>query len=125
MVRSPLLVALVDDDADVRLALEGLVASADFAVESFASGAAFLQSLASREPDCVVLDLQMPDMSGFEIASALARSHPALPVVAITGYDTSESRSRAKRLKVSDYLPKPVEGDALLAAINAAIGKQR
>src|SRR5262252_7186645 len=102
MALSPSLLALVDDDADVRFALEGLVASAGFAVESFASGAEFLESIKSHEPVCVVLDLHMPGMSGFDVASALARSHPALPVIVITGYDTAEAQSSAQRLGVSD-----------------------
>jgi len=67
------LLAVVDDDADVRVALTRLVSSAGFAVETFASGAEFLHSLEDHEPDCVVLDVHMPEMSGFEIQGALAR----------------------------------------------------
>jgi ActR/RegA family two-component response regulator len=56
------LLAVVDDDADARVALTRLVSSADFAVETFASGAEFLRSVTDHEPDCVVLDLHMPQM---------------------------------------------------------------
>jgi FixJ family two-component response regulator len=116
------LLAVVDDDTDVRVALTRLVSSAGFAVETFASGEAFLRSIEDHEPDCVVLDLHMPEMSGFDVQGALASGHAAVPVVIITGHDTSESRARAIQLGAKAYLCKPVNDEALLAAIGAAIG---
>jgi FixJ family two-component response regulator len=116
------LLAVVDDDADVRVALTRLVSSAGFAVETFASGAAFLRSIEDHEPDCVVLDLHMPEMSGFDVQGALASGHAAVPVVIITGHDTSESRARAIQLGAKAYLCKPVDDETLLSAIGAAIG---
>ena len=115
------LLAVVDDDADVRVALTRLVSSAGFGVETFASGAEFLLSIEDHEPDCVVLDLHMPEMSGFDVQGALAGGHPAIPIVVITGHDTPESRARAIRLGAKDYLCKPVNDEALLAAIGTAI----
>jgi len=116
------LLAVVDDDEDVRTALTRLVSSAGFAVETFPSGAEFLRSLKDHEPDCVVLDLHMPEMSGFDVQGALANAHPAVPVVVITGHDTSESRARAIQLGAKGYLCKPVSDDVLLDAIELAIG---
>ena len=118
------LLAVVDDDADVRVALTRLVASAGFAVETYASGAEFLRSVEDHEPDCVVLDLHMPQVSGFDVQGALAGAHAAVPVVVITGHDTPESRARAVRLGAKGYLCKPVNDEALLAAIGTAIGGQ-
>lgn len=115
------LLAVVDDDAEVRLALSRLVSSAGFAVETFASGAAFLQSIADHEPDCVLLDLHMPDASGFEIQSALAAGHATVPVIIVTGLPCPESRARALGLGAKDYLCKPIDDEALLAAIDAAL----
>jgi FixJ family two-component response regulator len=115
------LLAVVDDDADVRVALTRLVSSAGFAVETFASGVDFLKSVDDHEPACVVLDLHMPEVSGFDIQAALARDHTRVPVVVITGHDTVENRTRALRLGARSYLCKPVDGDALLAAIGDAI----
>ncbi|HEX6829884.1 MAG TPA: response regulator [Burkholderiales bacterium] len=111
------LLAVVDDDAEVRVALTRLVSSAGFGVETFASGAEFLRSIENHEPDCVVLDLHMPEMSGFEVQAALAMDHAAVPVVVITGHDTPESRARALNLGAKVYLCKPVNDDALLAAL--------
>jgi FixJ family two-component response regulator len=121
MSNAPLL-AVVDDDVDVRVALTRLVSAAGFTVETFASGAEFLRSLQDHEPDCLVLDLHMPEMSGFDVQSALARDHSAVPVLVITGHDTPESRARALQLGAKVYLCKPVNDEALLAAIGTAIG---
>ena len=122
MAMDALLLAVVDDDADVRVALTRLVSSAGFAVETFASGAEFLRSVQDHEPDCVVLDLHMPEMSGFDVQGALASAHPGVPVVVITGHDTPVSRARAVQMGAKAYLCKPVNDDTLLAAIGTAIG---
>jgi len=122
MVRDVPLLAVVDDDADVRVALTRLVSSAGFAVETFASGAEFLRSIEHHEPDCVVLDLHMPDMSGFDVQVAVSSGHAAVPVIVITGHDTPESRARAIQLGAKVYLRKPVNDEALLDAIGTAIG---
>jgi FixJ family two-component response regulator len=116
------LLAVVDDDADVRVALTRLISSAGFAVETFASGAEFLRSVQDHEPACVVLDLHMPELSGFGIQGALAVDHAAVPVIVVTGHDTAESRARAMQMGAKAYLCKPVNDEALLTAIGAAIG---
>jgi FixJ family two-component response regulator len=115
------LLAVVDDDEDVRTALTRLLSSAGFAVETFASGAEFLRSVDDHEPECVVLDLHMPEMSGFDVQGALATANRDVPVVVITGHDTPESRVRAVELGAKVYLCKPVSDDVLLEAIEAAI----
>ena len=122
MPGDPPLLAVVDDDADVRIALMRLLTSAGFSVESFATGAEFLLSIERRVPDCLILDLHMPGMSGFDVQAALARSPRArIPVVVITGRDSAEARSRARDLGACGYLPKPIEREALLAAVENAI----
>ena len=63
----------------------------------------------------------MPEVSGFDIQAALAREHVRLPVVVISGHDTADNRARALRLGARSYLCKPVDGDALLTAIDDAI----
>ena len=122
MVDDVPLLAVVDDDADVRVALTRLVSSAGFSVETFASGAEFLRSVQDHEPDCVVLDLHMPEMTGFDVQGALSDGHPAVPVVVMTGHDTPDSRARAVQMGAKVYLCKPINDEALLAAIGNAIG---
>jgi FixJ family two-component response regulator len=90
-------------------------------VDMFPSGAEFLESLATRRPDCVVLDLHMPVVNGFEVLAQLAESEMNLPVVVITGQDSDETRRLAlARLPVA-YLRKPVNDQALLDAIALAL----
>ena len=80
------LIAVVDDDKSVGKALNRLLRSAGLNVETFGSGAEFLKSLQNHSPDCVVLDLQMPQVDGFEVQSRLAQTGVHLPVIAITGF---------------------------------------
>jgi FixJ family two-component response regulator len=115
------LIAVVDDEEPVRIALRRLLRSADLDVEMFPSGAEFLDSLESHQPDCVVLDLHMPRVNGFAVQARLAETHLRLPVVVITGHDSSETRERALAGGVSAYLRKPVDDQTLLDAIAIAI----
>ena len=87
------LVAIVDDEEPIRKALTRLLRSAGLDVESFPSGGDFLASLPNHRPDCVVLDLHMPVVSGFDVQTRLADS--GVPVVIITGHDSDETRARA------------------------------
>jgi FixJ family two-component response regulator len=111
----------VDDDPYVRKALERLFRSAGLSVETFASGAEFLRSLDDHEPDCVVLDLHMPNVDGYEVQAQLLRIQPNVPVIVITGHDTPESRLRALSGGARSYLCKPVDDETLLKSINDAI----
>ena len=113
-------VAVVDDEEPVRKALMRLMRSAGLTVETFGSGAEFLQSLETRLPSCVVLDLHMPDMNGFDVQAHLARKYAALPVIIITGHDLPTNRERAKGSGASAFLRKPVHERTLLDAISAA-----
>ena len=95
--------------------------SAGISVESFASGADFLDSLPSRRPACLVLDVHMPGLSGFDVQARLAQSRDPLPVVVITGHDTPESRRRVMDGGAAAFLRKPVDDHVLLDAVAAAI----
>ena len=111
----------MDDEEPVRIALRRLLRSASLDVETFPSGAEFLDSLKSHQPDCVVLDLHMPRVNGFAVQARLAETGIRLPVVVITGHDSDETRVRALAGGVSAYLRKPVDDQALLDAITTAV----
>jgi FixJ family two-component response regulator len=119
------LIAVVDDEEPVRIALRRLLRSADLDVDTFASGADFIDSLETRTPDCVVLDLQMPQVDGFAVQRHLATAEGRPPVVVITGHDSEEAREQAHSNGASAYLRKPVDGGRLLQAIAAAISGAR
>ena len=114
------LIAVVDDEQPVRKALMRLMCSAGLNVETFGSGAEFLQSIDTRMPDCVVLDLHMPQMDGFSVQASLARKCAALPVIILTGHDLPNARERAVQGGASAFLRKPVLDSTLLDAISAA-----
>ena len=116
------LVAVVDDEESVRRALGRLIRAAGYVVETFSSGSDFLQSLPRRKPRCLVLDLRMPAVSGFDILQVLqGLPGGGVPAVVITGDDSADSRERALRHGVRAYLRKPVDDAALLNAIQAAM----
>lgn len=121
MVRTPPLIAVVDDDAHVRTALQRLLRSTGYAVEGFASGVAFLASCEAGMPDCLVLDLHMPGMSGFDVQRELAGRGSAVPVVVITGQDSPTARARAQAGGVCEYLCKPFDRDELVGAVERAL----
>jgi len=111
----------VDDEEPILKALGRLLRSAGLDVALFQSGGEFFESLRTRRPNCVVLDLHMPEMSGFEIQSRLAKSADPLPVVIITGHDSNEARAGALAAHPVAYLRKPVNDQVLLEAIEAAL----
>jgi FixJ family two-component response regulator len=111
----------VDDEESIRKALTRLLQSAGLDVETFASGAKFLESVPIRPPDCVVLDLHMPGLNGFEVQARLAESITPVPVVIVTGHDSSETHDRALAGRPIAYLRKPVDDQTLLDAIKLAL----
>jgi FixJ family two-component response regulator len=123
MPKARLLIAVVDDERSVCTALKRLIRSAGMDVETYPSGEEFLQAMQTRQPDCIVLDLHMPKVTGFEVQSELAKSWPRLPVVVVTGHDTPESRARALAGRAAAYLLKPIDERMLLETIAGAIAK--
>ena len=115
------LIAVVDDEESVRRALKRLLVSAGFVVESFASGALFFSFLKTQRPDCVVLDLHMPGMSGLQVLRKLKAAGQRLSIVVITAHDEPETRERCIDAGACAYLRKPLEDRLLLNAISAAM----
>lgn len=121
MTRTKSLIAIVEDEEPIRKALRRLLRSAGMDVKSFPSGVEFLESLTTQWPDCVVLDLQMPVMNGFEVQARLAELRVSVPVVVITGHDSDEMRALALAGFPVAYLRKPVKDQLLLDAIALAL----
>ena len=119
------LIAVVDDEAPIRRALTRLLRSAGMEVKAFPSGIEFLEAWTSLRPDCVVLDLHMPLVDGFEVQQRLAESPMRPPVVIITGHDSSETHARAMATKPVAYLRKPMNDESLLEAIALGLTSTR
>ena len=113
------LVAIVDDDPSVCRAIKRLVISLGMNAETFCSGQEFLdflEAVPTYKVDCVVLDVQMPGLSGLEVQARLAVSHPPLPVIVITAHETAETRGAALAAGAIAFLNKPFN-DGLFARI--------
>jgi FixJ family two-component response regulator len=116
-------VAIVEDDAGVRKALARLLDASSFQTEIFGSAREFLASLADHRPDCLVADLQMPEMSGLGLHAHLTDAGLAIPTVIITAHNGDGVRERCAAAGAQAYLVKPIQHEVLIAAINAAIGQ--
>lgn len=112
---------MIDDEAAIRRALLRLMRSAGIRARAFASGAEFLAHLAQDVPVCVVLDLYMPGMSGFELQVKLAELAPGMGIVVTTGHHSAEVQARAMLTRPLAYLLKPMNDQLLLDAVAAAI----
>lgn len=114
-------IAIVDDEEAVRRALLRLLRSANYRAEAFDSAAGFLDSLSRWIPQCLILDLQMPTMTGLELQQRLLQLDVTIPVIVITAYDEADTRQRSLALGASRYFSKPIEGSDLIDAIRFAV----
>jgi len=114
-------VAIVDDEEGIRKALSRLLRASGLDAESYANGQEFLDAAAEHRPDCVVLDLHMPGMSGLQVLRKLKAAGQRLSIVVITAHDEPETRERCIDAGACAYLRKPLEDRLLLNAISAAM----
>jgi FixJ family two-component response regulator len=120
VIRDATMVAVLDDDPSVRRALARLLRSAGYLVETFASARAFLERLAVRRPDCLLLDVSMPGQSGLDLHDRLTESGHDIPVIFITGHGDAFMAARATKAGAVAFLSKPVDDEALLRAVEIA-----
>jgi FixJ family two-component response regulator len=117
----PPLIAVVDDQDGIRVALQRLLRAAGFGVRTYGSGIEFLRQGTEAWPDCLVLDLHLQGHSGFDVLMSLANTPSPLPVVVLTGDDTAANRRQALQNGASSFLAKPVNDEVLIGAIVAAM----
>jgi two-component system response regulator FixJ len=120
---SGLIVAVVDDDQSVLRALEYLLESADYAVRLFASGQELLDSGCLPQIDCLISDIDMPSMEGYDLLRVVRSMRPELPVILITGYPDTLKRLPIMGAGSPRCVTKPFQGPELLAAVSESIGK--
>jgi FixJ family two-component response regulator len=114
-------IAVVDDEELVCKAVVRLLRAAGYSARGFGSGHEFLDSLMTDRPDCVVLDLQMPGLSGPEVQRLLNATGARLRVIIITAHDSPAAREECMREGVFAYLCKPLPDRSLLNAVAAAL----
>jgi FixJ family two-component response regulator len=115
------LVAIVDDDDSVRIALEGLLKSAGLTARAFESAEEFIKSGQQRETACLISDIRMPGMSGLELQAKLNAEHCSIPIVFITAHGDAKMRMQALRAGAVEFLAKPFDDEALLDSVRTAL----
>jgi FixJ family two-component response regulator len=125
MIASKEHIFVVDDDPSVRKALARLLKSAGFDPVTFGSAAEFLRALEPGGAGCAVLDVAMPDIDGLALQEEMSGRGSELPVLFLTGHGNVPGSVRAMRGGAVDYLEKPVDEEALLAAVRRALERDR
>jgi FixJ family two-component response regulator len=115
------LIAIVDDDRLIRMALERLLKSAGLRAKSFDSAENYLDDGDHSGICCIILDIGLPGMSGFELHRRLSTESNRLPVVFISARDEPEVENRATQAGAIAFLSKPFEDDALLNAVQTGM----
>lgn len=115
------MVAVIDDDESYRVAVQRLLKSAGFSVQSFASAEAFVNSGRQHETGCLIADIRMPGMSGLELQSKLNSDHCPIPTIFITAHGDEKMRLQAMRGGAVKFLLKPFDGETLLEGVRAAL----
>lgn len=111
-------IAIVDDDPSLRRSLLRVVRSAGYIAEAFAGGRELFEWLPSGRAACLVLDVHMPEMSGFDVEGRIS-----VPIIFITADDDVATRARIERSGAAGYLYKPFDTATLLAAIRRALDR--
>jgi len=116
------LVHVIDDDASFRTAIERRLKFAGYEVETYSSGQQLLDRLPNVEkPGCILLDVQMPGLTGLELQSRLAERGSLLPIIFVTGHSDTPTTVRAIKAGAEDFLTKPASSEELIGAIERAM----
>jgi FixJ family two-component response regulator len=118
-------VFIVDDDSSVRKGLARLIRAAGLNVESFASAREFLDSGHLERPGCIILDVQMPEMTGPELQEELGKTQNYLPIIFLSAHGDVPITAQTMKNGAVDFLTKPVDGTDLIKAIHISIEKNR
>ena len=125
MGQSKEVIAIVDDDLSVREGLDSLIRSAGWRVETFASAQEFLARPGTDAPSCLVLDLQMPGLSGLDLQKRMAEIGLDIPIVFLTGHGNIPASVQAMKAGAVEFLTKPFDDEKLLQAIREATERDR
>jgi FixJ family two-component response regulator len=116
------IIRVVDDDPSFRTAVTRLLRAAKYEVRGYASASEFLESDPCAEPGCILLDLRMPGADGLDLQQSLGRMEERLPIIFLTGHGDIPASVSAMKAGAVDFLTKPVQREALLGAIQNALG---
>jgi len=114
-------IAVIEDDVLVRQALEDCMESAGYAVEGFGSAEEFLAAASSLNAACLIVDIQLPGITGLELQDKLAAVEKCVPIVFVTAQGTNANRDKAMKHGAAGFLSKPFRREELLKIIRAAM----
>jgi len=117
------LVHIIDDEDAIRRSASFMLKTSGFAVETWASGVAFMKEVRHIDEGCILLDVRMPEMDGLEVQHALIERGVTMPVIILTGHGDVTIAVRAMKAGAVDFLEKPFEKATLLASIETAFGR--
>jgi two-component system response regulator FixJ len=117
------LIHIIDDEESVRRSASFMLKTSGFAVETWASGVAFLKEVRHTTPGCILLDVRMPELDGLEVQQALNERGVGMPVIVLTGHGDISIAVRAMKAGAVDFLEKPFEKSVLLDAIEMAFAR--
>ena len=125
MSEAQALVVVIDDDPDIRNALQGLLETVDLQAALYATASEFLASKRPQGPCCIVVDVRLPGLSGLDFQQQLARENIPIPVIFITGHGDIPMSVRAMKAGAVEFLTKPLRDQDVLDAIQAALRHDR
>lgn len=115
------IVSIIDDNQEVRNAVQRLMRSRGFVTRAFASAEEFLQSPSLQETACVITDIQMPGMTGIELHDFILKQRPRLPVIFLTAFPDERVEKRAFQSGALGFLTKPFDAKTLISLVDAAV----
>jgi FixJ family two-component response regulator len=118
-------VFIIDDDSSMRESMTGLIRSSGWQPEAFPSAGEFLSRPCALVPNCLVLDINLPDLNGLELQKRVSLERSDMPVIFVTGHGDVPTTVRAMKAGAIEFLTKPFNDDALLAAIEQALDRSK
>jgi FixJ family two-component response regulator len=125
MTKEQTTIYVIDDDESVRKAFKRLLRSVNFEAETFASAEEFLKSQKPNKNSCIIIDIRMPGVTGFDLQRMLMAQGSRIPIIVISASDDAQVREQARELGAVAFFRKPIDDQALLDAITWAISGGR
>jgi FixJ family two-component response regulator len=125
MTKEQTTIYVIDDDESVRKAFKRLLRSVNFEAETFASAEEFLKSQKPNKNSCIIIDIRMPGLTGFDLQRKLMAQGSRIPIIVISASDDAQIREQARELGAVAFFRKPIDDQALLDAITWAISGSR
>jgi FixJ family two-component response regulator len=125
MSNTPIRVAIVDDEPSVRTALARLLSASSFEAKTYGSAEEFIESIRAGVPECLVVDIHMPELTGLDLQRYLARAGIKIPTMVITAFNDVETREQCAAIGAIAFLTKPLHGPTLIDTIRKAAAPLR